>query len=221
MFTINNLRAATVTTFAVAILAVPAFSAPKRDVGNGKHQPAETFEVRLIHPATPPSGGGHHDITIGAMAKRDTSIAPEPGSSTQVRLVSPSPFPTGTGSNDVTVGAMRKKDNDNGSKKSADQTVVRLVSPSPFPTGTGSNDVTMGAMTTGAGSEASGVAATKSASASFIRSLDLSSGGRWTGGASAPIVTRNAFTDGRAWVSLTKDANDGIVATAGMSFLLK
>src|SRR5262245_3472331 len=111
MFTTNNrrnLRNAAITTFAAAsfIASSAGFAAPKRDVGNGNgrnHQ--DFFEVKLVHPATPPSGSGGHDVTTGAMRNRDLSISPEPAiiNGTLVTITTPSPNASGDG-HDTTAG---------------------------------------------------------------------------------------------------------------------
>ena len=56
---------------------------------------------------------------------------------------------------------------------------------------------------------------------SFVQSLDLTSSVRYVGAEGVAAPARNPFADGRAWVSLDRDGQNGLVATAGWTFLLK
>jgi len=56
---------------------------------------------------------------------------------------------------------------------------------------------------------------------SFLQSLDLTSSVRYIGSSAMTTSSRTPFADGRAWVTLDRESQDGYVAAAGWTFLLK
>jgi hypothetical protein len=221
MFTTNNRRnrnAAIITIAAASfIVSSSGFAAPKRDVGRGRLRQDASFEVRLIHPSTPAAGSGDHDVTTGAMRNRDLNISPEPGTlgGTIVTITTPSPFPTGRG-HDTTAAGLRKRD-----RKVTPQTdvfIVTLSEGSPLRS-THGHDFSAGALI--ASGDGSARTSGPASGRSFIQSLDLTSSVRYVGGSTVTAPARNPFADGRAWVSLDREGQSGLVATAGWSFLLK
>jgi hypothetical protein len=224
MFTTNNRRnrtAALITIAAAsAILSSADFAAPKKDTGRARnHQ--DVYEVKLVHPATPPSGIGDHDITAAGMRNRNLDLTPEPAGSI-VTITTPAPFPTGRG-NDITAGAISNREFGRGHNRQ-DAFEVKLTHPATPPAGIGDHDITASAlMATGSGSSrtASAASAASAPSHGFLQSLDMTSSVRYAGKSTVAASARNPFADGRAWASLDRDARNGLVATAGWSFLLK
>jgi len=181
--------------------------------------------VRIGTPSPFPTGRGHN-ITAGAMRNRDLSLNPEPAANAGsfVRISTPSPFPPGRG-HDITAGAMRNRDLNITPEPAANTgSFVGITTPSPFPTGRG-HDITASALTAnGSTSPRIGSAGSPAASApsrGFLQSLDMTSSVRYVGTSTAAASARNPFADGRAWASVDRDGQNGLVATAGWSFLLK
>jgi hypothetical protein len=171
------------------------------------------------HPSNPTDGTGDNTIRFGEMKKKD-SFAKEPRTGTEGRYGHPSNPPAGTGDNTIRFGEMNKRDTTLSPEPSL-RSLGQFGHPSNPPAGTGDNTIRFGAMQTDSSATQTGSSAARTSSPDFIRSLDLSSGGHWVGGASSYVPARNPFADGRVWASLTRDGGNNLVATAGMSFLLK
>jgi len=181
--------------------------------------------VTIGTPAPFPTGNGH-DISTSAMRNRDLRITPEPAANAGsfVRIATPSPFPTGRG-HDITAGAMRNRDlNLNPEPAAFSGSLVTIGTPAPFPTGNG-HDITASALTAngpaGVRTGSAGSPAASAPSRGFLQALDMTSSVRYVGASTAAASARNPFADGRAWASLDRDGRNGLVATAGWSFLLK
>jgi len=247
----RRFAAITTVAAAAFLVTTADFAAPKRDNVNGRHRQVDADFVKIVHPATPPSAPGNNDITASGLRKHDRKNAPTPidvdvvyitrpsgipnagpdittsGMANRfpnltpelealprfVTITPPSPYPGGN--HDVTADGVRKHDR-KGAPTPFDIDVVYITRPSGIPNS--GPDITAAALTaTGAGevSTASGKERT------FIQSLDLTSSVRYIGSSTVTASSRPAFADGRAWITLDRDSQDGYVAAAGWTFLLK
>ena len=160
--------------------------------------------------------------TLGFSApKRDVSHGRNKTEMTEVRLTHPSNPPSDSGDTTIRVGEMRKKDPKNTTELAGSGFDVRIVHPSNPPAGSEDTTIRVGEMRSDAAASPAADAGRQAASRSFVQAMDLSSGGRWVAGTASPAPSHNPFTDGRTWISLTRDGDSGLVATAGLSFLLK
>jgi hypothetical protein len=98
---------------------------------------------------------------------------------------------------------------------------VRIVHPGNPHAGTGDTTIRLGEMSSNVAASPTAGAGRQAASQSFVQAMDLSSGGRWVAGTPSPAPSHNPFAEGRAWMSLTRDGDSSLVATAGLSFLLE
>lgn len=160
-----------------------------------------------------------------AAPKRDVGRSHNRENTYIVTVGRPATPPNGSGDHDITTGAMRNRDLNLTPEPAAfSGSLVTIGTPAPFPTGNG-HDITASALTAngpaGVRTGSAGSPAASAPSRGFLQALDMTSSVRYVGASTAAASARNPFADGRAWASLDRDGRNGLVATAGWSFLLK